>query len=244
MIQTQLNDRHTSPGPPAILARARRETPHWAGERIGAWDDNALRRVEPFVHLDYWTDQASVNVFRVVGTQHFDYQGKTWLDFLEGGKRMDLNLSLHAKRPDYYRSTERKRPLMHYVTLDGLSFYVGADGNHRTCIARFDFHYSGLTQLHGVTVNHHHVDWAFYECYRKLLEVCRERKIPATLTPFKEGIRREDTAGWKLDRYRTLIRFDERFGEQSDILDQEGAAAKLHDLTRPARRRLFAFLKR
>ncbi len=224
-----------------ILDKAHREPPHWSNDILSTWDDAEFRRLEPFVNREYWTDQGSVNVFRVIGTQHWDYQGKSWINLLETGKRMDINLGLHAKKPEYYRQQERKKPMMYYLTYDGLSFYVGSDGNHRTCIARFDFHYNGLTMLHGVTVEHHHVDRDYWNLYLKVIEVCKERKILATLQPYRESTGREDTAGWKLDHYKTLIQFDEITEPETVILDKKGLEEKLFNLSLPKKRRFFSF---
>ncbi|MEE9338210.1 MAG: hypothetical protein V3U87_09030 [Methylococcaceae bacterium] len=224
-----------------ILNKAHRESPHWSNDILSTWDDADYRRLEPFVNREYWTDQGSVNVFRVIGTQHWDYQGKSWINLLETGKRMDINLGLHAKKPEYYRQQERKKPMMYYLTYDGLSFYVGSDGNHRTCIARFDFHYNGLTMLHGVTVLHHHVDRDYWNLYQKVIEVCKERKILATLQAYRESTGREDTAGWKLDHYKTLIQFDEITEPETVILDKKGLEEKLFNLSLPKKRRFFCF---
>lgn len=225
-----------------ILDRVQREPPHWANDSIVAWDERRFNQLEPFVVSDYWTDQGSVNVFRVTGTQHWDYQGKSWLDFLHGGKRMEINLNLHAKNPRYYQLTERKRPMMYYLTFDGLSYYVGSDGNHRTCIARFDFHYGGRTMLHGVTLCHYQVDWVFFERYKQLKEVCQERSIAANLQPFKKGVRREDTGGWKLDHYKTLVQFEDYRNGSTEQLDEQGVLAKIDELTRPSYRRFFGLM--
>lgn len=222
---------------PPLLERVHRSPPHWAGDVIQAWDEIEFNRLRPFVERAYWTDQGSVNVFRVVGTQHFDYRGKTWLRFLETGKRMSFNLEAHGHNPGYYLETVRKTPMMYYMTLDGLSYFVGSDGNHRTCIARFDFHYQGLTTLHGVTIYDYRVDYAMRSLCLRLWEVCAERAIAALVEPFPESIGREDTAGWKLDRYRVGLRFREHGREE--ILDQAGAEAKLRELAAPPRRRWF-----
>ncbi len=164
----------------SLLDRANLEPPLWAGKKILAWDDAEFRRLEPFITATYWCDQESINVHRVIGTQHPDYQGKTWLEFLNGGKRMDINLPLHRSNPGYYLDTERKLPSMHYVSLDGLSYYVSVDGNHRSCIAKFDFHYNGRTMLHGVTVVRHQVDRAFYQYYRALTGYARATSCRCT----------------------------------------------------------------
>jgi len=225
-----------------LLAKVQQEPPHWASDVIKAWDEERYRQLEAFVTQDYWTDQGSVNVFRVVGTQHRDYQGKTWLEFLETGKRMDLNLELYRKKPGYYQETGRKKPMMYYLTMDGLSYYVGADGNHRTCIARFDYHYREQTVLHGVSINHMHVDVEFYQLYQQLKTVIKERKILVNLEVRRSHKGREDTPGWKLDSYQPQIVYEDVETLNTELLDKSDIAEKIRMLSMPARRRWFGLV--
>ncbi|MGV8268564.1 hypothetical protein ACV334_39260, partial [Pseudomonas aeruginosa] len=68
-----------------------------------------------------------------MGTDHKDYRGRSWLDFLTCGKRMQRNLQVWLDNPCYYLQPTEPTPAIHYNTLDGLNFYVGSGGNHRTC---------------------------------------------------------------------------------------------------------------
>lgn len=232
-----------TPNPPELLERVRREPPPWAEDAILPWDSMAFRRLEPFIEKSYWTDQGSVDIYRVVGTEHPDYQGKTWRALLEGGKRMHLNLPAHATNPGYYLETQRKRPMMYYLTLDGLSYYVGADGNHRTCIARFDFHYRGITTLHGVCVSHYQVDRELRALYGQLEELRQERRIDATLQPHSRCVGREDGPSWKIDACEPRIQVREWCNGQvaERLLDRPGAEALLSAWSRPKHRRWFSF---
>ena len=229
---------------PGLREQVLADPPNWALEPIQAWDDLRIRAMGQFVTQDYWTDQGSVNVFRVVGTEHVDYQGRAWLDFLETGNpmdpdrnnRMDRNLALHASHPDYYLQTQRKVPGMYYRSLDGLSWYVGADGNHRTCIARFYFCALGLTTLHGVTLNHTVVDEELFDLFQRLMDVRLERRMDNHLQVYRQALRREDTAGWKLDHYK--VRLDYMTPEGCHVLlDAAGGYELLRELTAPPRRR-------
>ena len=227
---------------PGLREQVQAEPPIWAFDPIQAWDEHRIRAMGEFVIRDYWTDQGSVNVFRVVGTEHVDYQGMTWLDFLEGGKRMERNLALHASHPGYYLQTQRKAPGMYYRSLDGLTWYIGADGNHRTCIARFDFFAKGLTTLHGVTLNHTVVDEELFELFQRFQEVCLERRLGERVQPHREALRREDTAGWKLDHYVVSLHRSVPDGE-SVLLDATAARERLRELEAPPRRRWWGFTR-
>ncbi|MGD2819606.1 hypothetical protein ACP80H_25170, partial [Escherichia coli] len=105
-----------------------------------------------FITEHYWTGQGSINVYRIVGTDHPQYAGMTWLELLERGKRMDINIPLLEKNPGYYTQAEQQHAGMSFVSTDGIHWYVSADGNHRSCLARFLFHLQGegRTQLHNV----------------------------------------------------------------------------------------------
>ena len=120
---------------------------------------------------------------------------------------MERNLALHASHPDYYLQTQRKVPGMYYRSLDGLSWYVGADGNHRTCIARFDFFAKGLTTLHGVTLNHTVVDEELFDLFQRFRKCAWSGAWAITSRSTANALRREDTAGWKLDHYKVRLHY-------------------------------------
>ena len=186
--------------------------PYWAEEKIMSWDEDLFGDLEPFVSEEYWTGQGSVNVFNVVGTIHPDYQNKSWLSLLEHGKRMLLNQSLLKSNPAYYQETTPKIPMMYFKTMDGLNYYISDDGNHRTCLARFYFYGLGLTQLHGVSINHYKVNDAFYLIYRMLLAYTREQNLAVQIKLKRSLIRRQDTAGWKTDIYETVLLWQTKNG--------------------------------
>lgn len=81
--------------------------------------------------------------YLTVGTDHPQYAGMTWLELLERGKRMDINIPLLEKNPGYYTQAEQQHAGMSFVSTDGIHWYVSADGNHRSCLARFLFHLQG-----------------------------------------------------------------------------------------------------
>ena len=186
--------------------RVREMPPHWANETIRPFDEDLCRDSLPFVRQRYWCDAGSINVFRIVGTRHPDYKNMSWRWMIENGKRMPENLALHETNPGYYLETSRKSPEMTYITMDGLDFYVSTDGNHRSAIARFDFHYRGITTLHGVSIEDVRVDWLMFECFQRILACLEERRLPYQVTPVSKKLTREDTAGWMLETFLPRIR--------------------------------------
>ncbi|MCL2872294.1 MAG: hypothetical protein FWF41_04855 [Betaproteobacteria bacterium] len=183
--------------------------PSWSGEKLLAWRDVFTRSVEPFITKCYWTDTGSLNVFRIVGTDHPDYIGKTWLEFLQTGKRMSPNLDLLEKNPDYYQSLCLRQPRMLFTSLDGLDFYVSSDGNHRSCIARFFLHGKGQSQLHNLSITQYQVDWVFLRVYQELLEFFKAHSLRINAEVINKAISREDSSGWKLDTFQVALKIED-----------------------------------
>lgn len=201
--------------PNHLTEHAIARTPFWARARLRRWDDALFQRVQPFVTDRYWSDRHSINVFSVVGTQHPDYAGMTWLEFLQRGKRMPHNMEKYLENPGYYDEVSNKTPTMYYLSLDGLRWYVGADGNHRTCIARFAFdaglHGDTRTMLHGVHLEDYRVDWTFYRIHEALKQTLGPRE---RIEARRETVAREDTGGWMHESYRVFLVHTDRKGER------------------------------
>ena len=184
--------------------RIRDMPPHWAGETIRPFDEDLFRDSLPFVRRRYWCDSGSVNVFRIVGTTHASYQNKTWDWMIKNAKKISSNLKEYEWNPDYYLQTTKKGDIS-FVTFDGLDYYI-MQGNHRSTIARFDFHYRGLTTLHGVSIEDVRIDWPMFECFQRILAHLEERHLPYQVATLSEKLTREDTAGWMLETFLPRIR--------------------------------------
>lgn len=193
-----------------LIARFEADPPHWAGQVIRRWDNDFFKRLEPFATSYYWTDSGSLNLFRVVGTDHPDYQGQTWAWLLRNGKRMRRNLSLHESNRGYYLSDDKKEPTMSFITTDGHDWYVYCDGNHRTCIARFDFHYSGLSEMRGLSLHDWRFDHDLFGAMSRLHELVIDRRLPVRTEMVRSTVSREDNSGWMRERYRPAIRLIRR----------------------------------
>ncbi len=207
----------------SLLEQALSSPPHWASGQIQPWNERLFQDVTPFITDKYWSSGHSINVFTVVGTQHPDYVGMTWLEFLQRGKRMRENLALHQSNRAYYLDTRAKTPPMYYVSLNGLDWYVAGDGNHRTCIARFDFHGESHSMLHGVNLEDYRVDWTLYRAY-PLIQATIARG--ESVTPVRERVSRSDTAGWMHERYSVRLLLKTRREER--LLDRIAVEAMLH----------------
>ena len=211
-----------------LLQKTNKNPPVWANDILLPWNDKLLDQKRAFIQKHYWTGQGSVNVFNVVGTIHSDYANKSWLNLLNNGKRMSLNIPLLEAKPEYYHaSDELKQPAMYYNTLDGIHYYIADDGNHRTCLARFYFYEKGLTQITGVNINHYHIDELFYSVYQQIRHEIHEQNLPVIIHPEKEAIKREDTTGWMTDCYRTSLVWMDAKSRQTEILNYEQSLDRL-----------------
>ncbi|HFI1540092.1 TPA: hypothetical protein ACIX0E_005827, partial [Escherichia coli] len=182
--------------------------PQWANDPLLAWDATAFAAMSDFITEHYWTGQGSINVFRIVGTDHPQYAGMTWLELLERGNRMDINIPLLEKNPGYYTQAEQQHAGMSFVSTDGVDWYVSADGNHRSCLARFLFHLQGeeRTQLHNVAQSIYHTDRAFWSACREihnLTDALSRHGVYIRLQTRRQCVAREDLACWKVDRFST-----------------------------------------
>jgi|GEM_PF-1022761 haemophilus-specific protein, uncharacterized len=218
-----------------LFLRVIKNPPPWAFDIIQPWEDPYRSLMGTFIRRHYWTSQGSINVFQVIGTTHQQYQNRPWMDLFTSGKRMDINLPLQDKKPEYYRATTNKLPSMYFNTLDGMNYYIGQDGNHRTCIAKFMFYETGETQLHDVTINHYDIDEAFYQVYSELNDKIKQLGLSVVLTAESKSIKREDTAGWMIDYFQPYLIWKEYDNEghrkSVEELNFEQAKAKLFELT-------------
>lgn len=192
----------------SFTEQVQRDMPQWANDPLLAWDATAFAAMSDFITEHYWTGQGSINVFRIVGTDHPQYAGMTWLELLERGNRMDINIPLLEKNPGYYTQAEQQHARMSFVSTDGVDWYVSADGNHRSCLARFLFHLQGeeRTQLHNVAQSIYHTDRAFWSACREihnLTDALSRHGVYIRLQTRRQCVAREDLACWKVDRFST-----------------------------------------
>lgn len=206
--------------------------PPFAHTILKPWPEETFREIEPYIFEEQRHGSASVNVFRVVGTRHPDYANKSWLDLLMNGRRMMVNLPLFQEKPEYYLETGAKEPYMHYRSIDGGDVYIGDEGNHRTCIARFNFFTRGLTTLHGITLDDYRIDWVFKDICDRLKKTAVESGNPIQLTVERKLIDRQDAADWRLDRFNLIARVDIR-GQETHMLDREGLCQFLEGIKQP-----------
>jgi hypothetical protein len=185
----------------ALLRMTLAQPPDWAATRIEAFPEEQFRALLPFVQTHNWLDGGSINISQVIGTRHPDYAGLSWDEFLRQGKRMAANHALWESNPGYYTEQAHKEPEMSYLSLDGQRWFVDADGNHRTCIARFDFARQGRTMLHGVTQADWRFDHAFADVFAEIQDVILERRLGLRIRHRNKLVSRADAAGWKLDTH-------------------------------------------
>lgn len=193
-----------------FLARTTANLPHWAREAIGVWDDTLLRQHSDFLRRHYWTESGCIDVFCIKSTAHPDYQGLSWFEFLHQGKHMSRNIALLESNPAYYTAMVTKKPVMCFNSSNGIELFTGADGNHRSALARFLFHEQEKYCLHGVQLNHYEFNEPLLTVYLVLLkELSLHTAHGSHVDMNVNRIHRcrEDNPGWKTDFYTTSLYF-------------------------------------
>ncbi len=186
-----------------ILELAESLKPAFAQEKIRNLEETGISWAQDFIVEEEWENQVSVPVAQIVGTQHQDYIGLTWLAFLHQGKRMRANHQLFDHNPGYYLEDGMKMPVMSFIEMDG-RFYVEADGNHRSCIAKFYFASLGREKLDGVCVRRYRIDYTGHKAFKLLQKELKS--FPFVFAgKTRTIVEREDRTGWKKDRYRTQV---------------------------------------
>ncbi|QEM66745.1 hypothetical protein FO488_00290 [Geobacter sp. FeAm09] len=206
--------------------------PPFAHKHLLSWHDLNFHELEPYVIQEQSHGCASVNVFKVVGTRHTDYAGGTWLNLLHNGRRMMSNLPMFRNNPGYYLATGPKEPYMHYVSIDGGDIYIGAEGNHRTCIAQFHFFTQGLTTLHGIRMDDYRIDWAFKAACDELRTTAESIGQPLHISVVRKMIDRNDAADWRQDSFTLTAKVIDSKSRTFE-LNHEDLQSYTRDLKRP-----------
>jgi hypothetical protein len=156
----------------------------------------------PFRKYVSWCHEGSVNIMRICGTQHPDYVGLTWREFLSKGRRMKANLTSFRQNPTYYTDIVRRLPGMFLNIVDGRG-YVTTDGNHRTCIGKCFLYDKDSPFMHGVNVSEQQTDLRMLALYSRLLE-----KLPGycKAEPVATEIARDDGNGWGTHFFDVRVR--------------------------------------
>ena len=188
----------------------------------------------PFKAYESWCCNGSVNIQRICGSGHPDYIGLTWRELLSKGRRMPHNLKLFMDNPDYYLDVNQKvNPSMHIHFYNGKG-YVGEDGNHRTCIARF-FLYGGKSPfLHGVRITEVQIDGHMEALFSEVMSL-----IPSwcSAIPQSKEVSRDDGEGWAVHRFENNICVrNSRSGKEKTFSAAEVETLLLPVLHHPFRR--------
>jgi len=155
-----------------------KDPPSWVDEELKPFEEEWFRQARPFAKWISFTSSGSLNISRLIGTDHPNYKNKSWRWMLSNGKRMESNLESYNRNPDYYFNSDNKS--LHYYSLDGKNYFI-LEGNHRSVIARFALHYKRKTHLHGVNIEKLKIiDKEMLSCYLKL-----KCFIESELLPFR-----------------------------------------------------------
>jgi hypothetical protein len=157
----------------------------------------------PFRKLFSWSCSGSGNIVNISGTQHPDYIGMTWREFLRKGRRMGSNIKEYKQNPAYYTDSGFiRQPGMYIKFIDGKG-YVGDDGNHRTCIGKFFLYSHPSPYMHGLDFTEQLTDERMYALYTRLVKL-----LPGYCLPLPEAveIKRDDGKGWCAQHFDVRVR--------------------------------------
>ncbi len=214
--------------------------PPFASEKIKVWDEVLFRsRLAPFVKERRFSSNAPVNISRVVGMQNPDYAGLTWEKLLLNSGKMRRNMELYNETPGYYYNPAIKEPPMCYLSLDGGDLYVGDDGGHRTCIARFEFHRTGQQLLRGVTVSDYHIDWPLRQLHDEIVSVSEKRGLPYAIEVRSKPVSLDESREGYVERFALSIRVEDRRKSTVFLLGIPEASDFLNKLKKKRRLRFW-----
>lgn len=223
----------------AFVRRQRISQPVWARDKHRVLTNLSRRSLEPFVHTTTINKNASVELSQVVGTEHPDYGGMSWLEMLSRGKKMRSNLNLLLNNPGYYLATMPNDNQPSYYTQDGSSIFIVGDGNHRTCIARFFLAERGLSQLHGVTITHDQIDHELLRLYRRLKTAVDKTGTVARVQPDRSSISEERHQARETYRYEPFLVWRDWKTQRAERLDRNQVRERVEALEVKARRQAF-----
>lgn len=207
------------------------QVPYFADQVIEKYELCTFPDYHKFVTSEYWANEGSVNVLDVCGTMHPEYAGMTWREFLAKGRRMDGNLKAFVRNPAYYTELVSRLPAIYYHKIDAQTF-IGADGNHRTCIGKFYLYGLDNPYIHRVQTTESVIDRRFADCYRRLLNVCPNGWKTEMV---KKSIRREDGNGWKRDFFELSLKVHNRFSNHDWQWSSEKLESELPELEAKAK---------
>lgn len=178
-----------------LLEIVSKNKPEFADGIMEPFPAEVQKDINDFSSIHSWNACTSIDINEVVGTEHPDYAGKSWLNLLKNGKRMSINLPLLASNPDYYFQISPKEPPMYFKLVNG-KLYIGGDGNHRTCIAKFFLNYKNAYSLGGVTIDEYIIDYHFKSVYEKCVTLIHQKRLPLRYKIIRKPVKRDDGSGW------------------------------------------------
>lgn len=121
------------------------------------------------------SDNYYIDLTKVVGTLHNDYNNKSWIDAFYSLKR-PINILKAIVFPEYYNDLQNikiKKELISFVKIDD-EYYI-SEGNHRTILAKIN----GLKYIYAPLCEYR-TDTEYQEYYNKISEKGIQIEFPDT----------------------------------------------------------------
>jgi len=166
-----------------------------------------LRNVEDFIAKKRLELNSSVDIDEVVGTDHLKYIGYTYLEMLDFGLKMDINIPLFLQNPEYYYDKNRKNPAIYYACFnlpggDKIAF-VDGDGNHRTAIAKVIRAYDkSYTTIYGVVKTTYYIDYEMMNKFLYLKEETEKSGYTLQINKIEASVKEDKNGEWIEWKYK------------------------------------------
>ena len=154
--------------------------------------------------------QGAVDIDDIVGTDHFKYVGLSYLEMIEKGIKMDINIPLLIENPIYYFENKPREPNILYATFNfsnakKISF-VEEHGNHRTTLAKviraLDRSYK---TIYNVKNTIYQVDYKSMEKFFKLRDELKKYGYYLEVRKKENGLSEDISGKWIEWRYKLVF---------------------------------------
>lgn len=176
------------------------QPPSFSNQPIKILEHERWMESEPFIKEINLSNNTSVEVSKITGAKRPEYSDMTWHDILQHAKRMATNLEMFDESPEYYLETEKEKNYMSYMQIDGGDYYV-EQGIHRTCIAKYFFHYIQVQVLYGVKVYSFKIDHEAKNLFKILAD------FDPSIRTINRKLTSESGSGWWRKTFTTEFKF-------------------------------------
>jgi len=139
--------------------------------------DEIYSYYENFIEKEIFYMNKEIDIDLIVGSENGNWYGNTYLQMIDYAERIDKNIKLFLKNPNYYTNYQKKYPELTIKIIKGNSIqgFVG-EGNHRVLIAKMLKEIQPeFKKIYGVMLTEYKIDmdlfWHIHNNFNCLKEV-------------------------------------------------------------------------